>query len=111
MLPILFEFELFGRSFAIHGYGLMVGLAVVVWCAAAGRESQRHGNESLVRGNTATCLMMIAAAYLGGKGLYWLTQVGQPDAEIGDSGTGFVFYGAVLLCSRCKLISCISRNV
>lgn len=98
MAPILFEFELFGRPFAIHGYGLMVGIAVVAWCAAAARESARLGNERLLRGNTVTCLMMIAAAYLGGKGLYWLTQVGQSDAEPGDGGTGFVFYGAVLLC-------------
>ena len=98
MAPVLFEFQLFDFPFVVHGYGLMVGLAVVAWCAAAGNEAKRTGNDRLVAGNTVTCLMMIAAAYLGGKGLYWLTQVGQPDAEIGDGGTGFVFYGAVLLC-------------
>ena len=97
MFPTLFDFELFGRHFAVNGYGLMIGLGLVVWVRLVSHEAERRGHEIVRRTMFRTLAIFVASLYLGGKGLYWITIIGAPSEMEEGTGTGFVFFGALLL--------------
>jgi phosphatidylglycerol:prolipoprotein diacylglycerol transferase len=93
--PVLWEFELFGRTLVVHGYGLAIGLGFLAFYLMLRAEGRRLGNERLERGALVTLVALGAAIYLGGKLLYWWTT---PDAPRDLSGQGFVFFGSLLAC-------------
>ncbi len=93
MYPVLHEFELFGRAFALHGYGLMIGLGFLAWLHVVGREAARLGQEKLFERRYGVALALAAAVFVGGKLAFWLTQGAEASR---DAGEGFVFYGSML---------------
>ncbi|MCA9322940.1 MAG: prolipoprotein diacylglyceryl transferase, partial [Planctomycetes bacterium] len=90
------EFDLFGRHLAINGYGLMIGLGLVAWVKIVGHEAKRLHFDRMSRTMTMSLLIFAVPIYLGGKGLYWLTQWGQEAPPVGDVQQGFVFFGSLL---------------
>ena len=95
MSPILFEFELFGRTLSFNAYGLMVGLAFLTWAYLVRAEAARLGLKRMERGMTGTLVTLIASMFIGGKGLYALTVLGDDGVEL-DLEQGFVFWGAII---------------
>ncbi len=96
LLPELFHFELFGRTLSVNGYGLMIGIGLVLWTWLVGKEARRLGLVSLQERTTSTLLVFIAALFVGGKGLYLLTLLGERAPDADDFQYGFVFYGGLL---------------
>ena len=95
MRPLLFEIEIFGHHLAFNGYGFMIGLALVTWAAFVRREALRLGEKKMAEGGTITLFILIAALFLGGKGLYFLTIAGDESSKA-SLETGFVFWGSIL---------------
>ncbi|MCB9832989.1 MAG: prolipoprotein diacylglyceryl transferase [Planctomycetes bacterium] len=103
MKPVIFEFDLFGRHLAFHSYGLMIGLAFLLWAWLCRRAARRDGELRLARGMTPSLMVLVAAMFLGGKGLYLLTVLGD-DRAGRDLATGFVFWGAIIVATPAMIL-------
>lgn len=92
MSPVLVDFGFL----TLHGYGTMIALGVLLSSVLAIVAARRAGLARFEAAFPWLFLVMAAAAFCGGKGLWWLMS---SSAERGatTSGAGFVYYGAILL--------------
>ena len=97
MYPVLFEWHILGRTVAFNSYGLMIGFSLLLWAFLVRREAERQGLQSMADGTSLSLIVLVAALFLGGKGLYLLTRWNDFLEGRVDLGTGFVFWGAILL--------------
>ncbi len=97
MHPVLFELHLFGKSIPFNSYGLMIGLSLVVWAHLVRKEATRLGYDAMAKGTNITLMILIAALFLGGKGLFWMTVADRRGLHQANFQSGFVFWGAILV--------------
>ncbi len=99
MHPVVFELHLFGSSIPFNSYGLMIGLSLILWGHFVRQEAQRLGYQRMADGTTVTMLILVAALFLGGKGLYLLTIADTDAIDSANLQTGFVFWGSIMAAS------------
>ena len=96
MWPVLVRTEVFGYPITIHAYGLLIGIGAWAWLGFTLVEIRRRGLTALSNRLAALLLALVAAAWLGGRGLHVLLH-GEPAIALFTSpGGGFVYYGSTL---------------
>jgi phosphatidylglycerol:prolipoprotein diacylglycerol transferase len=100
MAPIIFKIG----PFAVHGYGLMVAVGLLVCFPVLYSDARRKGLAALAQNLASLYLWMLAAGFIGGK-LFWAWTSPAEFEEIKASrgllatlGNGFVFYGSLIFC-------------
>ncbi len=105
MHPVLFEFELFGKSLTIYSYGFMIVIGALTAGYYLYRQAHRQYSASLDTVNTLFLLLLLAG-FVGGKAFLFLEQPGYYAENPGQllTGRGFVFYGSLLFCIPVMLL-------
>jgi phosphatidylglycerol:prolipoprotein diacylglycerol transferase len=98
--PILFKLG----PIAVHGYGLMVAIGLLVCYPVLASDARRKGLDRLAGELASLYLWMLAAGYVGGKLFYVWTSpaefehVKATKGFLATLGNGFVFYGSLIAC-------------
>ncbi len=96
MWPEVYTAEILGRSFTVHGYGLMISVGAIAWLVLAVRGALQHGLDVLAERMGWILLVMILAAWGGGKLLYVLIYSHNSNELVDSPGDGFVYFGSML---------------
>ena len=99
MRPILFEIDLFGNTFPIYGYGVMILIGTLLAYFYVTHKARKELNIAPEKVQ-ALFRIMIVMAFIGGKLFFYLEDPGYYFSEVGNMlknfRTGFVFYGSLL---------------
>jgi phosphatidylglycerol:prolipoprotein diacylglycerol transferase len=100
LAPILFQIG----PIAVHGYGLMVAIGLLVCYPILASDARRKGLHPLAGSLASLYLWMLLAGYVGGKLFYIWTSPAEYEhvkatkGMVAVLGNGFVFYGSLIFC-------------
>lgn len=98
MMPVLFEFHLFGWDIALPTYGFLLAVAFLLALALATRQARRSGVESSVV--TDLWIVSLISGVLGAKLLLYLLDfryyMAHPQAIFSTLRSAGVFYGGLI---------------
>jgi phosphatidylglycerol:prolipoprotein diacylglycerol transferase len=100
LLPILFRIG----PLSVHGYGFMVAMGLLACIPILSSDARRKGLNALADNLASLYLWMLGAGYVGGKIFYILTSPDEFERRkaaggfFSTLGTGFVFYGSLIVC-------------